>query len=247
MNYIVFDLEFNQGYTSAAKCPFEIIQIGAVKLDENFNTLSTFDKLIKPEVYTAMHPFVGEITGLTMEQLNAGACFKDIYKEFVEFTNAKASVLCVWGMTDMKELFRNVKYHELDFSLLPKEYINLQRCASKYLNCPKGTNIGLGTAVELLNIEALNKFHHALNDAYYTAEVFKSIYNKKIKTSIYNPDRKSKINPQNNGSEKVDTYNLIKQFTKMYNREMTEEEQSIIKLAYLMGKTHQFILKTDAN
>ena len=44
MNYIVFDLEFNQGYNFEdepkniinPKCPFEIIQIGAVKLDDNF-------------------------------------------------------------------------------------------------------------------------------------------------------------------------------------------------------------------
>ena len=45
MNYIVLDLEFNQPYNFktgkrsplVAECPFEIIQIGAVKLDENFN------------------------------------------------------------------------------------------------------------------------------------------------------------------------------------------------------------------
>lgn len=43
MNYILFDLEFNQYFNSLKidtnitkpKCPFEIIQIGAIKLDEN--------------------------------------------------------------------------------------------------------------------------------------------------------------------------------------------------------------------
>jgi hypothetical protein len=29
----------------------------------------------------------------------------------------------------------------------------------------------------------------------------------------------------------------------MFNREMTEEEKSIIKLAYIMGKTNQFQIK----
>lgn len=243
MNYIVFDLEFNQGYTSEPTCPFEIIQIGAVKLDEKLSIISTLDKLIKPEIYTTMHSFVGEITGLTMDQLNAGVCFKEVYKNFIEFIHNEPTVLCVWGMADMKELFRNVKYHELDFSLLPNECINLQRCASKYLNCPKGTNIGLGTAVELLNIKVENKFHHALNDAYYTAQVFEKIYSKEIKPIIYNPDNRSRVNTKITGSEKLDTHNLIKQFEKMYNREMSVEEQSIIKLAYIMGKTHQFIIK----
>ena len=77
MNYIVFDLEFNQGYNFEKgtksiinpKCPFEIIQIGAVKLNENFETVGTLDVLVKPEIYTELNPFVKEITGITMEEL----------------------------------------------------------------------------------------------------------------------------------------------------------------------------------
>ena len=55
MNYIVLDLEWNQGSTSPSvtgtPVPFEIIEIGAVKLDENFRKLSTFRRVIKPVVY----------------------------------------------------------------------------------------------------------------------------------------------------------------------------------------------------
>ena len=54
MNYIIFDLEFNQGFDrvnnktiSNAKCPFEIIQIGAVKLDFELNIIDTFTSNIK--------------------------------------------------------------------------------------------------------------------------------------------------------------------------------------------------------
>ena len=56
MNYIVFDLEFNQPFnfkTGAKtylnpKCPFEIIQIGAVKLNDNFEITDSFNGLIRP-------------------------------------------------------------------------------------------------------------------------------------------------------------------------------------------------------
>ncbi len=50
MNYIIFDLEFNQGYNNQIeiKCPFEIIQIGAIKLNEDFTTIDTFNALVKP-------------------------------------------------------------------------------------------------------------------------------------------------------------------------------------------------------
>ncbi|MCY6372138.1 3'-5' exonuclease [Clostridium ganghwense] len=251
MNYIIFDLEFNQGYNSikrnknaiTPKCPFEIIQIGAVKLDENFETISTLDRLIKPEIYNKIHHFVKEITGITMEQLNKGKPFNEIYKELIEFVKNDRSILCVWGMGDMKELFRNIQYHELDTSLIPKEYINIQSYASKYLKCPKGTNIGLRNAVELLHIPIKNQFHDAFNDAYYTAEIFKKIYNEKIIPKIYNLNKHMRVNRQNNGKTKIDTYKLIKQFEKMFDREMTIEEKSIIKLAYMMGKTNQFEIK----
>ncbi|GIM27999.1 exonuclease [Clostridium polyendosporum] len=251
MNYIIFDLEFNQDYNLnkenknivTQRCPFEIIQIGAVKLDENHKTISTLDKLIKPEIYTEIHPYVKEITGITMDELNTAESFKEIYKELIDFVKDDKSILCVWGIADMKELFRNIAYHGLDGSPIPKEYINLQSYASKYLNCPKGTNIGLSNAVELLNIELKNQFHHAFNDAYYTAEIFKKIYSEKIKTTIYNPNRQSS-NRHRRRKEKIDTSKLIEQFEKMFDREMTADEKSIIKLAYMMGKTNQFQIKT---
>ncbi len=60
MNYIIFDLEFNQGYNNQIeiKCPFEIIQIGAVKLNENLTTIDTFNALVKPEIYSNLNPFI---------------------------------------------------------------------------------------------------------------------------------------------------------------------------------------------
>jgi inhibitor of KinA sporulation pathway (predicted exonuclease) len=253
MNYIVFDLEFNQGYNFEKepktvinpKCPFEIIQIGAVKMNENFETVGTLDILVKPELYTTLNPFVKEITGLTMEELDRGTSFKEMYKEFIEFIKSDRSILCVWGVADIKELFRNIQYHELDTSLLTTEYINIQSCASKVFNCKKGINIGLGTAAELLEIPIVGSFHNAFNDAYYTAEVFKKIYTKEIKPKLYTPNKNTRLKRPDTQRHKIDTYNLIKQFEKMFNREMTTEEISIIKLAYIMGKTHQFQIEVS--
>ena len=42
--------------------------------------------------------------------------------------------------------------------------------------------------------------------------------------------------------EKIDTFSLITQFKKCIIEKCLEEEKSIIKLAYMMGKTRQFIL-----
>ncbi len=255
MNYIVFDLEFNQGYnfskeaknTINPKCPFEIIQIGAVKLNDNLDMIGTLDILVKPQIYPTLNPFVKELTGITMDELEKGKSFKEMYENFLKFIKADKSVLCVWGVADIKELFRNIEYYELDTLIVPTEYINIQSYASTSLNCKKGINIGLSNATELLGVPIENKFHNALNDAYYTAEVFKKIYNKEIKTNVYSHYKHTLLNRSNTQNYKIDFYNLMNQFEKMFKREMTADEKSIIKLAYIMGKTNQFQIKIDPN
>ncbi|MBC8060275.1 MAG: exonuclease domain-containing protein [Clostridiaceae bacterium] len=250
MNYLIFDLEFNQHYSAikedkniaSLSCPFEIIQIGAVKLDLNLNTISNFDFLVKPEIYLEIHPYVKDITGLTMESLKDAPPFKEVYKDLYNFIDDDNCIFCVWGMSDIKELFRNIQYHQLDTSKVPTEYIDLQSNISKYFNCPKGTHIGLRNAVELLELPIKAQFHNALNDAFYTAEIFKKTYNEDFKTSIYNPESYKQKPRQQSEKYLVDLVGLFLQFEKMYNRKMSIEEKEIIKLAYFMGKTNQFII-----
>jgi hypothetical protein len=82
-------------------------------------------------------------------------------------------------------------------------------------------------------------FHNAFHDAIYTAEVFKKIYKSSIQPKLYDPSPMTiRLKPQKRG---IDIDKLLQQFEKMYGREMTEEEQGIIKLAYKMGRTHQFL------
>ena len=252
MNYIVFDLEFNQGYNFAKgtkslinpKCPFEIIQIGAIKLNDHFETIGTLDVIVKPEIYTTLNPFVKELTGITMEELNKGISFKKMYEDFSNFIKADRSILCVWGIADIKELIRNIEYYELDSLTVPTEYIDIQSYASTSLNCKKGINIGLGNAAKLLSVPIESQFHDAFNDAFYTTEVFKKIYNKKIKPTIYVPKVKG-LNRLGAQNYKIDLPGLTDQFEKMFKRKMSIDEKSIIKLSYIMGKTNQFQIKID--
>ena len=69
MNYIAVDFEWNQaGYhrKSNVQLDGEIIQIGAVKMDENFNVLEYFAADIKPVFYRKIHKKVKELTGIDL-------------------------------------------------------------------------------------------------------------------------------------------------------------------------------------
>lgn len=246
MYYIVLDLEFNQYFPSLQnpdfqrrRSVFEIIQIGAIKLDMDLNIMGTFNQYIKPIIYSEVSPFITELTGITTEQLMDEKEFPKVYEEFIRFIKDKESILCTWGMSDIRELFRNADYHKIDNQFLPRSYINLQPYASKFLGFSTKKLLKLEYVVKILNIDTRYNFHNAMNDAYYTAKIFKKLHNLSMEPKLYDPNYvkprpiKRKIS--------VDFDGLIQQFEKMYARDLTDEEQKIIKLAYLMGKTSQFI------
>lgn len=248
----MFDLEFNQDPDSildlsllpdpsvrSSKYPFEIIQFGAVKLDEAFHTVDTFSRLVKPSIYSKVSPFIMELTSITSESLQSEAAFESVYKDFADFTGACETVFIVWGMTDIKELFRNIAYHNLDDNLLTRRYLNIQPHTSVHLGMSKKKLLRLSYCVKALGIAVTDPFHDALNDAFYTAEIFKKVYHPGLQPRRYDPSRSIKaVRP---GKRVLDFPVLIAQFEKMYSREMTPEEREIIRLAYHMGKTGQFL------
>ena len=241
MEYIVFDLEFNQGFdkklnktVSDEKCPFEILQIGAVKLDADLNIIDTFNTFVKPNIYKEIHPFIKKMTNIIHEDVKDAPNFPQAFNNFKEFMNNDKNILCVWGNGDLKELYRNIKYYNLSTENLSNTYINVQHHASIYFNNPTGKSIGLQNAITLLQLNQDKSYHNALNDAYYTSLVFKNIFNDKIETKKYTFDNDSKKNPPT--KRKVNYDNIFSEFKKILNRDLNKEEKKIILLAYKMGR-----------
>lgn len=180
MNYIIFDLEWNQASSESDPkkkiLPFEVIEIGAVKLDGHKNQISKFSKLIKPHVYTKMHPITKKMLHMQIEDLNQEGPFVDIMNEFLKWCG-KEYVFCTWGVLDLLELQRNMKYFYMD-SLAngPLKYLDVQKLFSLAFEDGKSRRT-LEYAVDLLDIEKDIAFHRAYSDAYYTAKVFSKINN----------------------------------------------------------------------
>lgn len=241
MEYIVFDLEFNQGFDrklnktiSDEKCPFEIIQIGAVKLNSNLDMIDTFNTFVKPNIYKEIHPFIKKMTNINNEDVKNAPSFCEAFDMFNNFIGGEKNILCVWGNGDLKELYRNIKYYNLSTDNLSSNYINVQHHASIYFNNPTGKSIGLQNAITLLELNQDKSYHNALNDAYYTSLVFKNIFNNSIEIKKYNFN-----NDDNNKSvtkRKVNYDNIFNEFKKILNRDLNKEEKKIIHLAYKMGR-----------
>ena len=89
MNYIVFDLEWNQSpggkRWSNSRLPFEIIEIGAVKLNEKKEIVDSFQRLIKPQVYNWIHDSIHEVIHMNYKDLQNGTPFPQAVTEFLEW------------------------------------------------------------------------------------------------------------------------------------------------------------------
>ena len=81
MNLIVFDLEWNIGYQpktflyhgAEITLRGEIIQIGAVRIDERGDVLDTFDMTLKPRIFRKLQHHIAKVTGLTQLDLDGSS------------------------------------------------------------------------------------------------------------------------------------------------------------------------------
>ena len=70
MNFIIFDLEWNNAYNYKLKRGMnEIIEIGAVKLDDELNVCDTFTMLVAPKIGKKLCSKVKQLTKITNEEL----------------------------------------------------------------------------------------------------------------------------------------------------------------------------------
>lgn len=178
MNYIVFDLEWNQsasGKRNARKSlPFEVIEIGAVKLNHNMKAVDKFDELIKPIVYRDLNRITGNIVHISQNDLDHAKPLKEVMKGFRKFCG-EDYVFCTWGNLDLLELQRNLAYFKLpELSSGPIRFLDVQKVFSLQTEGKKGQHT-LEYAVDYFKIKKDIPFHRAYADAYYTAKVLKHI------------------------------------------------------------------------
>lgn len=226
MNYVVLDLEWNQSpygkNDSIEDLPFEIIEIGAVKLDGSLNVVDSFDGLVKPQVYDEMHSKISEITRFNMKELKEkGRYFEEVIKDFLEWCG-EDYMFCTWGTQDLTELQKNIKFYNLPYKFpLPFKYLDIQKLFSIRFEDGK-IRSSLEKAVEVLKIKRKDDFHHALSDVKYTVKVMKKIKFDGIIERNFSIDLLKK--PSN---KKQEIYVVYDNYSKYITRLFSSKERAI--------------------
>ena len=127
MTYIILDLEWNQpiSYQSRTyrevgdKLIFEMIQIGAVKLDAELNPADSVSIPIAPTHYLRIHPRIKRMTGLDSETLAGAPNFREALEQFAAWCGEDYALL-TWGIDDVSVLYQNIRFfHCEDIALAP--------------------------------------------------------------------------------------------------------------------------------
>lgn len=174
MNYIIMDLEWNQSNTGTEKevreIPFEIIEIGAIKLNKDHKMIDEFSELIKPVVYKEMHHITRKLIHLQIEELEKGRPFPEVMGQFLNWCG-EDYIFCTWGPLDLTELQRNIRFYGMKpLCDRPMAFLDVQKLFSIVYEDSK-TRRALEYAVDFLEMEKDIPFHRAFSDAYYTAKI----------------------------------------------------------------------------
>ena len=110
MKYIVFDLEWNQCPTGKEHedplLPFEILEIGACRLNERLEQEDSFHSFVSPKVYKTLHYMTRRVIHLTKADLKNQPSFPEACARFFEWCGSDC-VFCSWGPSDLYELQNN--------------------------------------------------------------------------------------------------------------------------------------------
>lgn len=174
MNFIVFDLEATCWETDRDRQGRvqEIIEIGALKIDEDGDVIGKFMEFVRPTVHPQLSSFCQKLTSISQVQINQARPFDEVVEKFQDWIGldeGEEYLLCSWGFFDQKMLSKNCQLLDLE-DAWTKPHISLKHQYPRI----KGLRIavGLRNAVEREGFEFEGTHHRGIDDAINLSKVF---------------------------------------------------------------------------
>lgn len=182
MEYIVLDLEWNSAYfKKQGRFINEIIQIGAVKLNRNFEIVDTFEVVVKSSISKKLSNRVINLTGISNEEMSKGISFLDAVKKYNDWASEDI-ITMTWSTSDLYAIADNKRaFLAENENINISKYLDLQSYIQNELKI-KGydisNQISLANAASLLDISTDGMdLHTALDDSALAALMLKKTFN----------------------------------------------------------------------
>ena len=175
MVHVVFDLEMNPiSYLEKElrkKLAGEVIEIGAVKLGDNFQKIDSFQCYIKPQLRTEISKRITQLTGITDEIVSDKEDFVKEFNNFMNWIDSDDFIIYSWSDSDIVQLKSECQYKMPDYDVdeLAKHWIDLQKKFDDMIGVHH--SLSLKHAVGAMEHKFEGNEHSALADAENTAAI----------------------------------------------------------------------------
>ena len=177
MKYIIIDLEWN-GATTRSGYFNEIIEIGAVALDEQMNYAGDFQTLVSPRQTKKIRGRIKDLTHITNDDLKNAEGFITVFKKLKAWIGTGDNCMLAWGNSDISVLHESLRwYNMIDEIYIIRNYCDAQQLCQYAAGIPLNKQVGLAAFAELAEVEiGEDQLHRALNDSRLTAKCFAKLY-----------------------------------------------------------------------
>lgn len=149
----------------------ELIEIGAVILDDKHNIEDKFLSYVKPQ-YSQIDEFIHNLTHISNENTDGAPVFEDALKMFLDWLPENA-ILVSWSDCDKHQFVGEMKAKGILNTKMEgffETWVDCQKLFSEKMDSPKVYN--LTEALNIMGIDYEDGAHDALVDAYNTALLF---------------------------------------------------------------------------
>ncbi len=178
--YVCIDLEMTEfSAEQRSRIPGangEVIQFGAVMLDENYNMISKFSSYVKP-VFSSVTPIIQELTGITNKSLQSADDFLTVFDKFSYWRGEGDITTFCWSKADHKQLWNELEAkgcHRYDLFGTLNNFVDLQQIFGKLVSSK--SYISLESAMKLLQMEYEGQVHSAYSDSFNTARILHKLF-----------------------------------------------------------------------
>lgn len=170
MKYIILDLEATCWEERDLKNKNEIIEIGAVCINENKEIQSEFCAFVKPLLNPELSVFCKQLTSIRQSDVDESEAFSIVVEQFKNWINLQEDyLLCSWGFYDKKQLVHDCQLHGAETTWLDK-HISLKHQHAKIRQLKKP--MGMSGALHLENLSLEGTHHRGIDDARNIAKIF---------------------------------------------------------------------------
>lgn len=191
MKHIMIDLEMNtinkEHHEVRAYLKREIIEIGAVMMDDEFHIINEINIYIKPQ-FNPIVDKIKELTGISNEIVDGSETFEQAMETFLTWIGDGDVTMYSWSEHDLTQLkkecaYKGISNHRLEY--LFDQWVDFQEEFGRLLGIEK--KISLNYAIGSAELSFEGKEHNALDDARNTARILQLSKNKQEFERVMEP------------------------------------------------------------